>query len=616
MTLRTLGTVAGLCAYLLAVRAGGQSLEWCEIRLPDGPTRVGEDGQGDVYVAVCQTEGALVTFRQRPGWYQELYRGPLAGMGTTRDGTVWFTVGEKVFRHGPGDAAAVDRTAAFGRLIAAPTSVFATRGGDVYVAGAARYRGPEGAFRPQLATTDQGAVVELMAEDPFGNEWGLARLADQQGEVVTRQKLNTLQWTAVRTIPTGAWRTLLVDDLGYVWLHGGRDLLRLDPRHPDRAVRRFPTEELPAAVTAVARNPNRQVLAGLADGTIWELAFGPKGAERRADREGTGAAVRALYVDGRGRLWVVAGGRIGNWPAPEGAWQRDWEEVARLPVGNHDIIFARHGQRLLTAGGKTYCGYPAADWVNLDEIWSYDVRGEHWRVETPMLRPGKAYSGIAALAGEIWLIGGYLRKGSGTQAVADVEIYNPQSGLVRHGPALDLARGQVVALTIEDRLFAIGGATDEQPLAVMVSIAAGESTWRAEAAPPGRIEQASGCVLDGRIYVAAGERSGCPGLFVYDPASRQWSSVAHPTGKAPHAPLCAAHDGRIWVLGGWGGTDGRSVFQYDPRGNAWQRGPDLPLPLSWGAAIDVDGRLLVTGGAYRSDDVNDYFNSDRSFRLR
>jgi len=381
----------------------------------------------------------------------------------------------------------------------------------------------------------------------------------------------------------------------------------------------FPVQWLPAPVTALGRRPNRQVLAGLADGTVWELAWEGSGqvlTEKMPLQPDVKAAVRAVYCDTHGATWVVAGGRIGRIAAPAGAWQRHWQEAGRLPAGNHDIIFAREGGRLYTAGGKTYFGFPATDWVNLDEIWQYEIDDHVWRLAPPMLRPGKAYSGIAALAGEIWLLGGYLRAGSGTRAVADVEVYSPRSRHVRPGPALDLARGQVVALTLGKRLYAIGGASDERPLAMMSSIGAAETRWRDEVPPPGPVEQASGCVLDGRLYVAAGHRNGCPGLYVFDPVTHAWSTVAHPTGRAPQAPLCAAFGGEVWVLGGTGVADGHAVYRYDPRRQAWRRGPDLPLPVSWGAAIDLNGRLCVAGGAYRSDDLNDYFNSDRVFLLR
>ena len=78
------------------------------------------------------------------------------------------------------------------------------------------------------------------------------------------------------------------------------------------------------------------------------------------------------------------------------------------------------GTALYTAGGKTFFGWPASEWVNLDHVWSYHIPSGTWRVEPPMLEPGKGlYSGIAALDDELWLLGGLFRAGGGTRGDGD-----------------------------------------------------------------------------------------------------------------------------------------------------------------------------------------------------
>ena len=54
------------------------------------------------------------------------------------------------------------------------------------------------------------------------------------------------------------------------------------------------------------------------------------------------------------------------------------DEQPKMPAGNHDHIFARIGDRLYTAGGKTFFGFPAAEWVNLDHVWSYHIPSGTW----------------------------------------------------------------------------------------------------------------------------------------------------------------------------------------------------------------------------------------------
>ena len=94
------------------------------------------------------------------------------------------------------------------------------------------------------------------------------------------------------------------------------------------------------------------------------------------------------------------------------------------------------------------------------------------------------------------------------------KIFDPHTRSYRLGPPLPRKAGQVVALTVNGRLYAVGGADDEGPTAEVLSIGAGETSWRVDAPAPGPILQASGCVLDGKLYIAAGPSSQCPGLFV------------------------------------------------------------------------------------------------------
>ncbi len=222
-----------------------------------------------------------------------------------------------------------------------------------------------------------------------------------------------------------------------------------------------------------------------------------------------------------------------------------------MPAGNHDNIFARIGDRLYTAGGKTFFGWPADEWINLDHVWSCHVPSGTWRVEAPMLEPGKAYSGIAVLEDELWLLGGLFRHGEGdaTRPTATVEVFDPATQRYRLGPPLPQKAGQVVALTAGGRLYGVGGGAEEGHLAQFLSIGPGETDWRVDTPPPGTVYQASGCVLDGRLYIAGGPKSQCPGLFVYEPGRDRWSEVEHPV-KAPNAPLCTAFEDRVWVLGG------------------------------------------------------------------
>ena len=159
------------------------------------------------------------------------------------------------------------------------------------------------------------------------------------------------------------------------------------------------------------------------------------------------------------------------------------------------------------------------------------------------------------------------------------------------------------------RIYCIGGAG--KTVRSVISIGAGEALWRTEADVPTNIIQSSGCVLDGIIYVSAFRK----GLIAFDPAAGTWQADLPACPREnPSASLTAACKGEVWVRGGSGTKSPRAVWKYSPRTREWTAGPDLPTPLCWGAAAELDGRLVIAGGAYGTRGI--YVFSNRAYRLR
>ena len=589
--------------------------------LPDGPTLIKEDRRGRVYVAVLGEHGTVVRNDERGTdiWKQ----GNVGGLDITPEGDLWLVYDNRILRYAGDvdhDGQPVDRTPSF-QPRPKPGRLFASRWNDLWASNCGAMRRPDAMFAPSTLGQVAGWDLKPSCDDPFGNVWAIATtVRGTRQDLAVRRHDTPDRWQLVglpEARTAGGYLGPCTDDAGFIWLATEKALLRVDPRTegPGKRVIASPVAD---HITAIVRVAGRQIAVGFSDGSVRELTLEAGAQPRwRFITKLDSGPIHSMLHDGRGTFWLVSGRSLHRIGSLRADWHKHWEEQPRLPAGNHDIIFARLGDKLYTAGGKTFFGLPASQWVNLDHIWSYDVNRGTWHVEAPMLEPGKAYSGIAALGGELWLIGGYFREGKGTKATRTVEIFDPRTGRFRLGPALGQPRGQMVALTVTDRLFAIGGEGDGEASNEMFSIAVGETEWQRERPAPGPIIQASGCVVSGKIYIAAGAASKCPGLFVYDPQRRAWDSVSHPSGTVPSAALCAALKGRVWVAGGRGADRGLlATYAYSPLTRQWSQGPDLPLPVSWGAASEVDGQLLIAGGAYRDASVGDYFNSDRVFLLR
>ena len=80
-------------------------------------------------------------------------------------------------------------------------------------------------------------------------------------------------------------------------------------------------------------------------------------------------------------------------------------------------------------------------------------------------------------------------------------------------------------------------------------------------------------------------------------APGRWTQLT-PMPTARQEVAVAAHGGRVWVIGGFGGSAEpvATVEMYDPALDIWETRPPLPVPVHHAAAAVVGNRLFVIGG--------------------
>ncbi len=292
--------------------------------------------------------------------------------------------------------------------------------------------------------------------------------------------------------------------------------------------------------------------------------------------------------------------------------QGAWKVVARMAESNHDLTGAVVGGKLYIGGGLTAdWGFPARSHP-FDTLQVFDPRArEGWAVAAKLHRE-RIYCATAAFDGRVWVIGGdYIEPDGSRYAVRTVEVYDPRTGRLERGPEPELARPMPLALEAAGRLYVMGNGRGEYDRpGRMESLGRGETKWRPEPEGPAGMGPLAGAALDGRLYVVVPGK----GLAVFDARSSKWEVIDSPA--APRSCQMAAWKGEIWMMGGRDITNLAETRIYNPRTRSWRMGPELPIPLSWGAAGVVDGRLYVTGGAAeRAPDDRTWIYNDRTFRL-
>jgi N-acetylneuraminic acid mutarotase len=146
----------------------------------------------------------------------------------------------------------------------------------------------------------------------------------------------------------------------------------------------------------------------------------------------------------------------------------------------------------------------------------------------------------------------------------------------------------------------IGAAASCLSLVVAVAFAPGGS-WSVAAPIPVRLQEHTGALLGGQIYIAGGfDSSDAPTrvAYRYDPAHDTWARIADLPADRHHMPLVVVGD-TLYAAGGLEGQQfipQTTLWIYRADRNTWETRAPLPAPRGASAAVADNGKLIVVGG--------------------
>jgi len=207
---------------------------------------------------------------------------------------------------------------------------------------------------------------------------------------------------------------------------------------------------------------------------------------------------------------------------------------------------------------------------------------------------------VAELNGRVFVVGGF---GSGSEAVATVEVYDPATDRWETRTPLPAPTHHAAAAVVDGRLYVAGGYSGGRvswtPLRTVYEYDEARSSWSTRAP----LRQARGglavVALGSRLHAVGGAGDSASGAHeVYDPISDRWTDA--PPMPTPRDHLAAvAFQGRLWAIGGrtsFVGTQYATVEIYDPATNGWSTGTPLPVGRGGLAAAALGDRVYVFGG--------------------
>ncbi len=238
------------------------------------------------------------------------------------------------------------------------------------------------------------------------------------------------------------------------------------------------------------------------------------------------------------------------------------------------------------------------------------------RAALPLPRSEMAWATV--LGGKMHIVGGY-----GEQRVDRNyhHLYDPASNKWLNAAELPRGANHVGVVVLDEKLYAIGGHTEQNRKPDNLCFVFEGGVWR-KIAPLPRPFAAIGCAaLDGLIHAIGGAigdtfptKKSVDWHYVYDPKADAWSTRRPmPTGRDHTGTLTA--DGRIHVIGGRVDsfhTNSNLHHAYDAREDKWYARAPLPTARSGHGAVLYRDRIFVMGG----EGTNRVYGQNEAYDLK
>jgi len=331
----------------------------------------------------------------------------------------------------------------------------------------------------------------------------------------------------------------------------------------------------PASVTG----DTTQIPSSAYDGTIvWNSASDLPGQEvaeatfRLTIRDnGTtwgGSGSTAVDVDNLAPLSIIADGMGG------GASIMFWFNEAVTEAS------ATNTSNFSLSGGLTVAG------LSVLEEWQTEV------TESPGYRRD---AGVAALNGEIYVVGGH----DNTNNLSRVDSYNPVTSTWTTRAQMPTARENALVVASEGKLYAIGGYTDFNGNLNTVEVYdPGSNSWTTKNPAPfnEQFEQGiNGDAIGGKIYVSHAYSS----VYEYDPVSDSWQNLGG--GLNNERIAASAVGGKLYLAGGWdtgSASSSNEVKVFDPSTGVTSSLANMPTARTDAVGVGLNGRFYVIGGYF------------------
>ncbi|XP_022920023.1 kelch-like protein 10 isoform X2 [Onthophagus taurus] len=268
-----------------------------------------------------------------------------------------------------------------------------------------------------------------------------------------------------------------------------------------------------------------------------------------------------------------------------------------LDIVQHPLLRPRIPYDILFAIGGWSAGSPT------NFIETYDTRADRWLLSTDTDSGPRAYHGLCALKGLIYMIGGF----DGNEHFNTVRCFDPVTHTWKECACMYYPRCYVSVVMHDGKIYAMGGYNGRIRMNSAERYDPETNQWEIIQPMQRQRSDASAAALDDKIYIVGGfnGQEVMSSAEVYDTLSNQWSFIPHMLSARSGVSLIAFKNA-LYALGGFNGftrlTTGEKYLPGDSSG--WVGIAEMFSPRSNFATVILDDLIFVIGGFNGSTTIN------------
>lgn len=229
----------------------------------------------------------------------------------------------------------------------------------------------------------------------------------------------------------------------------------------------------------------------------------------------------------------------------------EWSTMASMPTARASAAAVASGEYIYVIGGRYLDNVLAT-------VERYDPSSNSWEEISPMPTP-RWYLMAAALDGKIYTFGGIAGVGDNRKVLDVVEVYDPVTDKWTTLSSMPMGISNAAVAVLENKIYVISGRLRAGPTYSTTPRVylydTTKNTWHEVASLMQARTGSEACIINNKIYVIGGasENKMKASIEVYEPQLDSWKKG--PTLRQPRSDLnCAVVGNSIYVMGGFSST--------------------------------------------------------------